>query len=126
GRIEVDLDETGRAQALRNGIRLGELEANSGGFDFISSPQSRARQTMEIIRRALGLPVPDYRTDERLVELDYGDWQGLTETETRRDFPELFARRTADKWNFVPPGSQAESYAMQAVRLSPFMESLER
>ena len=38
----------------------------------------RARETMEIVRKALGLPPGDYARDPRLKEIAFGDWEGLT------------------------------------------------
>lgn len=126
GREEVELDATGRAQALRNGGKLAELLAHPGETDFVSSPQLRACRTMAIIRQRLGLAAAGYSTDARLVEIDYGDWQGLTEPEVRERFPELYAERMRNKWNFVPPGPSPESYAMQARRFAPFLADLNR
>jgi broad specificity phosphatase PhoE len=122
GRVEVDLNPNGVGQARRNGQRLAGLLAGSAeGFRFVSSPQLRARRSMEIIRAELGLDPSAYEADARLVEVAYGDWQGLTEAEIRRDYPELHALRARDKWNFVPPGAEAESYAMQARRVAAWL-----
>src|SRR5690606_3660706 len=77
-------------------------------------------------RGRLGLALGEYSTDARLVEIDYGDWQGLTESEVRERVPELYAERMRDKWNFVPPGARPESYAMQARRFAPFLAELNR
>ncbi len=126
GREEIALNSTGRAQARRNGHRLGEvLEAGAvRSFHFVSSPQMRARQSMEIIRAELGLDPGGYAVDPRLVEVDYGDWQGLTEARIRQDFPELHAARVRDKWNFAPPGASSESYAMQARRVEAWLAGI--
>jgi probable phosphoglycerate mutase len=42
----------------------------------VSSPLVRARETMEIMRREIGLPPGGYRTDDRLREISYGHWEG--------------------------------------------------
>lgn len=103
GQIDVPINETGRAQALRNGGVLAELIADSSGFDFVSSPLLRARQTMEIILSATGRPIASYRTDERLKELFFGAWGGMTMEEVAKNDPENYARRQADVWNVAPP-----------------------
>ena len=32
---------------------------------------------MELVRAAMGLPRDGYRTDERLIEVTFGDWERL-------------------------------------------------
>ncbi len=56
GQIEVPLSELGRSQALRNGAVLAEVLGEPERFDFVASPLLRTRQTMEIVRSAMGLP----------------------------------------------------------------------
>lgn len=61
GRADPSLDELGRAQAEAIAGALPGVAA------VISSPLARCRETAA----AFGLPVT---VDERLIELDYGDW----------------------------------------------------
>lgn len=126
GQADTEITEFGRQQADRNGRRLAELIPNPSLFDFVTSPMKRTRETMERMRAVLGLPRDGYRTEPRIVELSFGDWQGFT-------FPELEARdpgstkaRQLDKWRFVPPGAGAESYAMLQERVAPWFHSLTR
>ena len=81
------------------------------------SPLARTRETAEIVRRGLCVPAPDYTLDERVREIAYGDWEGRTWKEVRRDFPAEAKAREADKWNHAPPNG--ESYAMLAARARP-------
>lgn len=125
GQADTDMTERGRSQADRNGRRLAELIDTPEDFDFVASPLRRTCETMERIRIAMGLPPEGYRTDPRLIEVHFGDWQGLT-------FAELEARqagstkaRALDKWGFVPPGL-GESYQMLLERVQPWFEKLER
>ena len=55
----------------------------------VASPLRRTRETAEIVAAALGLPV---EFDKDLVELDFGDLEGLTFDEARAKHP-LAARR---------------------------------
>ena len=48
---------------------------------LVSSPLSHARMTMELMRGALNLPAAGYRIDDRLREIGYGNWEGLTQPE---------------------------------------------
>ena len=42
GQLDIPLNDTGRAQAARNGAALARVIGDSAGFDFVSSPLSRA------------------------------------------------------------------------------------
>jgi broad specificity phosphatase PhoE len=124
GQADTDISDKGRRQAKRNGELLRELIPDPQNFDFVASPLRRTRETMEIVRRAMGLDPTAYRTDPRLKELHFGDWQGFTYVELERSDPGSSARRAKDKWNFVPPGERAESYQMLLERVRPFIEQL--
>ena len=126
GQADTDLNRTGRAQATANGHALARLIPDPASFDFVSSPMRRTRQTMERLRAAMGLDPSAYRTDSRLVEVDFGDWQGHTFAELEAVDPGCFARRQVDKWAFVPPGEGAESYAQLAGRVKPWLEAVSR
>jgi probable phosphoglycerate mutase len=126
GQADTDLNEKGRAQANANGRLLRELVPDPSGFDFVCSPLRRTRQTMERIRDAMGLPTQGYRTDERLVEVHFGNWQGHTFAELETVDSGCFERREAEKWDFLPPGGGAESYATLMERVRPWFENLSR
>ena len=53
----------------------------------------RATATMQRVRTALDLSPEDYHCDDRLRELSYGDWEGLTSTEMLTRDPELVVMR---------------------------------
>ncbi|SHJ58912.1 probable phosphoglycerate mutase [Aureimonas altamirensis DSM 21988] len=125
GQVDTPLNALGRVQAKRNGryLRLA-LGSAVKDFHFVASPLTRTRETMRIIRRECGLEPDDFATDERLMELNFGDWQNRTLEEISRDEPQEIARRDADKWNFKPNGPTAESYRMLADRARPVFEGL--
>src|SRR5689334_20994294 len=81
GRRDTVLNAHGRRQAAECGVLLNDLFARdrrqAQDFKYISSPLKRARETMEIIRSTLGLPPLDYQIDARLIEIAYGEWEGL-------------------------------------------------
>lgn len=126
GQIDVPLNDLGRRQARANGRRLAQLLAGSGDPRFVASPLKRARETMELVRAELGLDPQAFDTDKRLLEIDYGEWQGFTLAEVKRAFPDLHRTRKRDKWNFVAPGERSESYAMQARRFAPWLDEVDR
>ena len=106
GILDVPINATGRLQARRNGGLLNEIIGDKARFDFVASPLSRARQTMEIVRHEMGLPREDYRTDDRLKEIRFGVWGGLTMQEIAERYPKNYARRQVDPWNEAPPEGQ--------------------
>ncbi|MBN9254284.1 MULTISPECIES: histidine phosphatase family protein [unclassified Mesorhizobium] len=124
GQADTDLNALGREQATRNGERLRGLISNPAAFDFVASPMRRTRETMERVRAAMALEPGAYRTDPRLVEVNFGDWQGFTFAELETRFPGAAAVRERDKWNFLPPGAGAESYQMLLERIRPWFEAL--
>lgn len=126
GQADTDLNDRGRLQASRNGSRLSELISDPVAFDYVASPMLRTRETMARLREQLGLPAGGYRTDTRLVEVNFGDWQGFTFAELESADPGCFERREADKWRFVPPGEGAESYEKLADRIRPWFERIGR
>lgn len=127
GQQDISLNETGRAQASRNGDTLRDLVGpDVAGFDFVSSPLSRTRETMERLRRAMRLEPEAYRTDERLVELSFGDWEGQTLDEVGQVAPERLLARIEQKWGFIPPGKDAESYEILSWRVGAWLQSVSR
>ncbi len=124
GQRDTDLNARGRAQAADAGRKLRNLVSDPAGIDFLASPLRRTRQTMEIAREAAGLDPFGYALDDRLKEIRFGDWEGLTWPEVSARDPEKAAAREADKWGFQPP--DGESYAMLTARIIPFFNSLTR
>lgn len=124
GHIDIALNERGREQARRNGRAILEKFPEIASYDFVASPLSRARQSMEIIRTALGLDPTDFRIEERLKEISHGDWEGSTSEELQQRSPELVAQRLANRWEFVPPNG--ESYRRLLDRVLPWLVTVER
>lgn len=127
GQKDIGLNETGRRQATENGLKLAQiLGARAGDFDYVSSPLGRTRDTMERLRAAMGLSPQDYRLDERLKELSFGDWEGSTLPELSLISPERVAERARQKWGFIPPGDDAESYEILSWRIGAWLQSVDR
>lgn len=126
GHLDTPLNDTGRAQAARNGRALAEVIADPDAFDFVSSPLVRASETMEIVRREMGLDPAAYRTDLRLREFNLGKWQGEIYDELVGKYPALAAARERDPWNFRYPGDSSESYAMLSERVLEWLAEVER
>jgi probable phosphoglycerate mutase len=124
GGQDIPLNTLGREQAAEAAGRLKALEPGFAGLDYICSPMQRARETMDILRRELGMQPGEYRIDDRLKELTFGSWEGFTWRDIRKAEREQAGLRERDKWGFVPPGG--ESYRMLAERVRPVLEELTR
>ena len=83
GQSDPPLSPEGEAEAaaLAGTLRDERLGA------VLASPLRRAAATAAILARALGLPPP--LTDQRLIELGYGAWEGLTQAEVKARWPAL-------------------------------------
>ena len=121
GQTETSLNETGRAQAARNGRVLAGLLNDPVRFEFVSSSIGRARATMEIIRRELDMEPGDYSLDDRLKEINYGDWEGHSWDELKEKDPDGVKRRFADSWHSAAPNG--ESYADLSARSIDWLQS---
>jgi broad specificity phosphatase PhoE len=128
GHRDVPINPEGRAQAACSAAILCSLLARDGraavDLDYVSSPLVRARETMEIIRTKLDLPRSGYTIEPRLIEIGFGEWEGLTYAEVQQRDPDIVARREADKWQFQPPGG--ENYQQVAARVGTWHATLTR
>ncbi len=83
GRVDVDLNEMG--------IREAELLAEHLSYMTIaavySSPLKRALQTAEMIARHHDVKV---EVSPQLIDLDYGEWQGLSRETVRDRYGQLY------------------------------------
>lgn len=84
GQVDIPLNDDGHAQARAAAPVLAQVEPAA----IISSDLSRARDTAEHLSEHTGVPV---RTDERLRERSFGEWEGLNHHEIRAGWPKEFA-----------------------------------
>ncbi|MFD0819005.1 histidine phosphatase family protein, partial [Micromonospora zhanjiangensis] len=101
---DLELTDEGERQAAALGGRLA-------GRDFVAvlcSPRRRARRTADLA----GLTVTD--VDDDLAEWNYGDYEGRTSADIRRDRPDW------DLWTDGCPGGEAPDQV--AARLDRVLE----
>jgi broad specificity phosphatase PhoE len=126
GAQDIPLNELGRKQAVQAGRMLDRVLTRDGrsesALDFVASPLSRARSTMELVRKTLRLPPDQYAIDDRLREIGYGHWEGATLAEAEISHPELYVQRQAEKWTVPPPGG--ESYLEVQARVNDWYREL--
>lgn len=123
GRQDIPLNELGRRQASENGRTLRSWLTISGHdpnqYRWLASPLGRCRETAERIRDAIGIDQHDYETDDRLVEISFGDWEGRTSSELKDEAPDAWRERRDNKWGYVPPNG--ESYEVMTERIGGFV-----
>lgn len=126
GTSDIELNTLGRDQARVNGKRLANLVKDTAAkLDYVSSPLKRAKETMEILRTALGLPAAGYSVDPRLKELGFGVSEGTSWPEYAQRLTDAHKKSGADPWAFAADGG-GESYATLSARVMPFFAELER
>ncbi len=98
GHTDIELDETGVAQAARAASLLASLEPSL----IVSSDLRRAYDTAAHLARLTGL---DINVDKDLRERSGGDWEGLTSQEIKERWPYEYAI-----WS-IPNGEPASAVA---------------
>ena len=109
GRSDVALTDAGREQARHAARQL----AGAGIDGVFSSPLSRARDTARAIADATGAPLT---VDERLTEVDYGDFEGLDRAEASERFGRAFDDWRADPFGSPVPGMEPLGDALARAR----------
>ncbi|PZG50742.1 bifunctional RNase H/acid phosphatase [Spongiactinospora gelatinilytica] len=113
---DPELTPGGVAQAEAAAVRLAgkpyEIDV------IVTSPLARARGTAAIVAARAGAPVI---VDDGLREADFGDWEGSTFTEVRRNWPDALTAWLADP-AIAPPGG--ESFESVSHRVQDTLERL--
>jgi broad specificity phosphatase PhoE len=105
--IDIGLSDAGRAAARALAARLSGI-----AFDrIVASPLLRATETVEFL--AAGRTVA---LDQRVAEMDYGEWEGLTYAEIEARDPELRRRWEADPAELRCPGGESGNDVAARVR----------
>ncbi len=99
GQMDVPLSERGREQSIRAARKVLEL----GVDGVVSSDLSRAGHMARQIER-LGGPRPVFT--ERLREVDFGRWTGLSREQIEASWPGAMEARYADLVHYRPPGGE--------------------
>jgi phosphoserine phosphatase len=111
GRADVPLNKTGLLQAEATGRRVC---AGWRPVAIYSSPLGRAVKTAEAIGKHVERAVEIH---PGLVDINYGDWQGLTPDEVRGQWPEI-----AEAWYntpamaYIPGGETLGEVRVRAMR----------
>lgn len=105
GQSDIPLNDVGKEQAARAGDYIAKNENIEAIY---CSDLSRTKETAQIIADKLGLGL-DPIADERLRELFFGLWEGLTFTEVYEQYREEFNNWFNDTLNVKVP--EGESFS---------------
>lgn len=104
GRSDIELNEYGRELARKTAEGLKDV-----GFDMIiTSPLKRAKETAEIIRGERNIPLIE---EERLVEISFGEYEGLCSKGENYNIPDkdfLFFFEKPECYHTPPKGESLE------------------
>jgi len=92
GRADIPLSPAGRAEVLRWRVPNAWREAR-----WLSSPLARATETAALLTDRPAAIEP------RLIEMDWGAWEGRTLADLRAEMPEAMAANEARGLDFRPP-----------------------
>ncbi|WP_262249327.1 histidine phosphatase family protein [Parapedobacter soli] len=117
GRTDANLTEKGIAQAQRVGEALQGKTIDA----VYASPLQRAYRTAEIVT---GGQLPVTR-DPRLIELDFGVWEGKTRDEFIAEAPELWEAWNTDPAT-TPAGGTGDTATQVVQRVDDFFAEMQR
>jgi broad specificity phosphatase PhoE len=100
GRIDLPLNERGRAQAQA----LAERLADESIAAIYASPLQRAIETAEPMARRLGLTVQPL---EGIMDIHFGDWQERSHSEVARLYPTLYRQWLQEPHLVQFPGGES-------------------
>lgn len=115
GRADIGLDEVGIKQAQAAAERIANFQAAA----VYSSPLRRAMTTAEIIARYSNL---EARVLAGLIDIDFGDWQGLSLDEVAARNGELYSKWLKSPHLVEFPGG--ESLAVVRQRAASTVDNL--
>jgi broad specificity phosphatase PhoE len=96
GRADIGLSSRGRSE-----VASWRLPPPWAGARVLSSPLRRARDTAALLTDRPAV------VDERLIEMDWGAWQGRRLADLRAEAPATMAKSEARGLDFRPPGGES-------------------
>ncbi len=108
GRADPPLSDRGREE-----VRSWRLPEGVLRFTWQASPLRRAAETADLLAHGLAAAEP------RLIEMDWGDWEGRRLADLRREGGASMAALEARGLDLLPPGG--ESPRMVQDRLRPWL-----
>lgn len=115
GKLNVELNETGKLQAEKAGEMLK-------GIKFDSIYISERKRTRETALLALGNKQHKFMEDSRINEINFGEFEGKNYKEIQEKYPLEYEEWNNNWQQFAPPGG--ESYQTFYLRVESFIKDL--
>lgn len=115
GRLDVSLSAEGRRQIERVSKRLASEPLRA----IYTSPRKRTFESAEMIAAAHGRGV---EVENRLCEIDFGDFEGLTYDDIAERYPEIYRRWMERPWEVEFPNG--ESFSVMRSRVTGAVAAL--
>ncbi|WP_239739867.1 histidine phosphatase family protein [Mammaliicoccus sp. P-M59] len=114
GRTDINLSKKGEYQVVKNKFLLKNIEISK----IISSPLIRAKETAKLMTNS-----DEIEIDNRVIEVDFGKWEGLTKQEIWERYPKEWNEWVTSKDDDnVRIGEIGESYLEVKRRALTFIE----
>ncbi|MCH4009091.1 histidine phosphatase family protein [Companilactobacillus sp.] len=97
-------------------------EIDMSSFDVVyTSPMTRALQTAEILNKGVH---DELIQDDRLYEADYGSWDGVSEDELEKKYPQTFDENGFLLPSYINYAENAEDYEHVYQRVESFLQDV--
>ncbi len=99
-----------------------EKNVDTSKFNFYVSPLFRTMQYSALILEKLGIDNAKLVKVDELKEHSFGYWEGMTEEEIEKEYPNFLEKRYANWWEYIVPGG--ESYELISKRATKFLNQI--
>lgn len=117
GRLNSNLTPRGKKHAMLLGERLKDTEFAR----IISSPSGRTLETVQLIKGNRDIPLI---TDERIMEMNLGSWQGMKHEDLKKHYPNEYRQFLNEPDDHQIEG--AESLIEMSNRATEFLTDLKK
>lgn len=108
GRMDIELNSSGIIQAKELAAKLSVLDVDI----IYCSPLKRTIKTAELIKDNNNCKVI---TDNHLIERSMGVYEGLTKSQAKNNYPDVYKRNITRIFNEAPPGGETVDDVMERV-----------
>jgi probable phosphoglycerate mutase len=110
GRVQGSSD-VALSEAGRNAAASWQLPVSIGNWQRATSPLARCRETAALLR-----PEAEAKSEPRLVEMAWGEWEGRRLEELRRELGDAMIEREVKGLDFQPPGGESPRAVLERVK----------
>ena len=123
GQKNSNLTKKGKKQAINVAKFLKRKKLNLENFKIYCSPLKRVLDFIKIVHKNLDHKIPIkkvYIKSKLLKEHKFGKWEGKTDKQIKKLFPNEFNERKKNRWDYIVP--KGESYAILKLRVKKFIK----